>query len=105
MNIIYIPEYITKKKLRWNHHYIYHPRKTRMRTFFASTLYLLEIQEEEEEIWKTTTQEHKMALNDQKVYERIINTIIFLEPATGWFKKAEISEKTSTRISHIFNCT
>ena len=40
---------------------------------------------------------------DQKDHDRILNTMTFVDPATGWFEITEIPDKTSARISQIFN--
>ena len=44
-------------------------------------------------------------VTDQKYNDRILNAITFVDPATGWFEIAEITDKTSARISQIFNNT
>ena len=42
-------------------------------------------------------------VTDQKGNDRILNAMTFVDPATGWFEIAEITDKTSARISQIFN--
>ena len=44
-------------------------------------------------------------VTDQKGNDRILNAMTFVDPATGWFEIAEIPDKTSARISQIFNNT
>ena len=44
-------------------------------------------------------------VTDQKDNDRILNAMVFVDPATGWFEIAEIIDKTSARISQIFNNT
>ena len=42
---------------------------------------------------------------DQKGDDRIFNAMTFVDPATGWFEIAEITDKTNARFSLIFNNT
>ena len=42
---------------------------------------------------------------DQNGDDRILNAMTFVDPETGWFEIAEIPDKTSARISQIFNNT
>ena len=44
-------------------------------------------------------------VTDQKGNSRIVNVTTFMDPATYWFEIAEITDKTSARISQIFNNT
>ena len=44
-------------------------------------------------------------VTDRSVNDRILNTMTFVNPATGWFDITEIPDKTSTRISQILNST
>ena len=44
-------------------------------------------------------------VTDQKGNGTILNNMTFVDPATNWFEIAEITDKTSTRISQIFNNT
>ena len=44
-------------------------------------------------------------VTDQKDHGRILNAMTFVDPATGRFEIAEIPDKTSARISQIFNNT
>ena len=44
-------------------------------------------------------------VTDQKGNDRILNAMTFVDPATGWFEIAEIIDKTSARISQLFNNT
>ena len=44
-------------------------------------------------------------VTDQKDNDRILNAMNFVDPATGWFEIAKITNKTSARISQIFNNT
>ena len=44
-------------------------------------------------------------VTDQKGNDRVLNAMTFVDPATGWFEIAEIPDKTSARISQIFNNT
>ena len=37
--------------------------------------------------------------------DRTLLAMTFVDPATGWFEITEIPEKSSARISHIFNST
>ena len=41
----------------------------------------------------------------QKGKNRILNAMTFVDPVTCWFEIAEITDKTSARISQIFNNT
>ena len=38
-------------------------------------------------------------VTDQKGNDRILNAMTFVDPAAGWFEIAEITDKTSARIS------
>jgi len=44
-------------------------------------------------------------VTDRSGNDRILNAMTFVDPATGWFEIAEIPDKTSARISQIFNST
>ena len=44
-------------------------------------------------------------VTDRSGNDRILNAMTFVDPATGWFEIAEIPDKTSARISKIFNST
>ncbi len=44
-------------------------------------------------------------VTDQKGNDRILNTMIFVAPATGWFEIVEIPDKTCARISQIYSKT
>ena len=42
-------------------------------------------------------------VTDKLGNDRTLLTITFVDPATGWFEITEIPDKSSARISHIFN--
>ena len=44
-------------------------------------------------------------VTDRLGNDRILTAMTFVDPATGWFEIAEIPDKTSARISQIFNST
>ena len=44
-------------------------------------------------------------VTDRSGNDRILNAMTFVDPATGWFEITEIPDKTSARISQIFNST
>ncbi len=44
-------------------------------------------------------------VTDQKGNDRILDAMSFVDPTTGWFEIAAIPDKTSVRISQIFNNT
>ena len=44
-------------------------------------------------------------VTDRLGNDRILNTMTFVDPATGWFEITDIPDKTSDRISQIFNST
>ena len=44
-------------------------------------------------------------VTEPKDNDRILNIIIIVDPATDWFETAKIFDKTSARISQIFNNT
>ena len=44
-------------------------------------------------------------VTDKLGKDRTLLAMTFVDPATGWFEITEIPEKSSARISHIFNST
>ena len=44
-------------------------------------------------------------VTDKTRCDRVLNTMTFIDPATGWFEITGIPDKISARISQIFNST
>ena len=57
--------------------------------------------------WKTVCIDliGQYTVTDKSGNDRILNAMTFVDPATGWFEITEIPDKTSARISQIFNST
>ena len=121
--------------MKWYHHYLCHPGEARMHKTLASALYWEKMEDEIRQfvIQCPTCQGFKKkkkygklppknveiipwdavcidlvgpyTVTDQKGNDRILNVMTFVDPATGWFEIAEITDKTSARISQIFNNT